>query len=107
MQCGSNAVRPQEESIVVELEEQIQEQIQKQIEEPVLPPIEEPVVLVSEEASFFGSRCNCAEHVLSLVDVMLLPCDVIEHVLDCVFISIQRRLGVHDRRMGTSGVNSN
>jgi hypothetical protein len=58
-----NAVRPQEESIVVELEEQIQEQIQEQIEEPVLPPIEEPVVLVSEEASFFGSRCNHAHTV--------------------------------------------
>ena len=58
-----NAVRPQEESIVVELEDQIQEQIQEQIEEPVLPPIEEPVVLVSEEASFFGSRCNHAHTV--------------------------------------------
>jgi len=42
-----------------------------------------------------------------MTDFLLLPCDVIEHVLDCVFISIQRRLGVHDRRMGTSGVNSN
>jgi hypothetical protein len=42
-----------------------------------------------------------------MTDFLLLPCDVIEHVLDCVFISIQRRLGVHDRRMGTSGVNLN
>ena len=58
-----NAVQRQEESIVVELEEQIEEQI----EEPVLPPIEEPIgtstVLVSEEASFFGPRCNHAHTV--------------------------------------------
>jgi len=61
------AVRTQEESIVVELEEQVEEQIEEQIEEPVLPPIEEPIatstVLVSEEASFFGPRCNHAHTV--------------------------------------------
>ena len=52
--------------IVVDLEEQIEEQI----EEPVLPPIEEPIgtstVLVSEEASFFGPRCNHAHTVQNM-----------------------------------------
>jgi hypothetical protein len=64
-QYRHNAVRRQEESILVELEEQVEEQIEEQIEEPVLPPIEEPVatVLGSEEASFFGPRCNHAHTV--------------------------------------------
>jgi hypothetical protein len=51
--------------------------------------------------------CDVTEHVLALTDFLLLPCDVVEHVMDSVFINIQGRLGVHDRRMGTSGVISN
>jgi hypothetical protein len=64
-QIRHNALRRQEESIVLELEEHVEEQIQEQIQEPVLPPIEEPVatVLASEEASFFGPRCNHAHTV--------------------------------------------
>ncbi len=76
----------QEESAIVELVEPIEvlieEEIEEVIEKPVVPVIYEPVVVPVAETSFFGPKCIYYGYT--------------EHVLSCLFCSLQGGLGVYD-----------
>jgi hypothetical protein len=74
------------EGDVVELVEQVEvlseAEVEEVIEEVVVPVIYEPVVVPVAETSFFGPKCIYYGYT--------------EHVLSCLFFSLQGGLGVYD-----------